>query len=62
MSRKNKDELNKKRQLLIANSLYELGIEDDVIRTITNVEMNDILNYRLKIEKKAQEKKEKLDS
>lgn len=52
MQSKKEAELNKKRQLLIANSLYELGIEEDVIRSITKVEMKDILNYRNQRSKK----------
>ena len=41
-----------KRQLIIANSLYELGIDVDIIKTITTVSSDDLLDYRLK-QKKA---------
>ena len=34
MDNKKKQELNKKRHLLIANSLYELGVEEDVIKQL----------------------------
>ena len=36
------------RQLIIANSLYELGIDVDLIKTITTVAANDLLEFRKK--------------
>ena len=35
-----------KRQLIIANSLYEMGIDVDIIKTITTVSSDDLLDYR----------------
>lgn len=40
-----------KRQLIIANSLYELGIDVDLIKQITTVNSSDLSLYRLKQEK-----------
>ena len=60
MRRKKEQELYEKRQMLIANSLYELGVEEDVIKSITTMEMKDILNYRNSKNKDA--KKDNLDS
>ena len=37
-----------KRQLIIANSLYELGLDVDLIKQITTVNSNDLDLYRLK--------------
>ena len=42
MRSKKEQELYEKRQMLIANSLYELGVEEDVIKSITTMEMKDI--------------------
>lgn len=39
-----------KRQLIIANSLYEMGIDVDIIKTITTVSSDDLLDYRIKQE------------
>ena len=60
MRSKKEQELYEKRQMLIANSLYELGVEEDVIKSITRMEMKDILNYRNSKNKDA--KKDNLDS
>lgn len=35
-----------KRQLIIANSLYEMGLDSDVIKTITTVSKSDLELYR----------------
>ena len=40
-----------KRQLIIANSLYELGLDVDLIKQITTVNSNDLDLYRLKNQK-----------
>ena len=40
-----------KRQLIIANSLYELGVDVDLIKQITTVNSNDLDLYRLKNQK-----------
>lgn len=45
-----------KRQLVIANSLYELGIDESIIKTITTVSKNDLINYRKEIAKKVDKK------
>ena len=34
------------RQLVIANTLYEMGIDIDLIKTITTVNKKDLDNYR----------------
>ena len=34
------------RQLVIANTLYEIGIDIDLIKTITTVNKKDLDNYR----------------
>lgn len=60
MRSKKEQELYEKRQMLIANSLYELGVEEDIIKSITTMEMKDILNYRNSKNKDA--KKDNLDS
>ncbi len=36
-----------KRQLIIANSLYEMGLDSEVIKTITTVSSKDLLQYRI---------------
>lgn len=48
--------MNKKdyeRQLIIANSLYELGLDDDVIKCITTVDKKDLDLYRLSLKKES---------
>lgn len=42
-----------KRQLVIANSLYELGLDIDLIKKITTVESDDLSLYRIKNQKKS---------
>lgn len=42
-----------KRQLVIANSLYELGLDVDLIKKITTVESDDLSLYRIKNQKKS---------
>lgn len=44
-------EENYKRQLIIANSLYEMGVDVDLIKQITTVSSNDLINFREKQEK-----------
>ena len=36
-----------KRQLIIANSLYEMGVDVDLIKQITTVNKDDLSIYRL---------------
>ncbi len=40
-----------KRQLIIANSLYEMGVDVDLIKQITTVSSNDLSLFRKKQEK-----------
>ena len=40
-----------KRQLIIANTLYEMGIDDLIIQKITTIEKKDLEEYRLNIKK-----------
>ena len=40
----NKEKYNK--QLVIANTLYEMGLDVDLIKTITTVNKKDLDNYR----------------
>ena len=35
-----------KRQLVIANTLYEMGIDADLIKTITTISSKDLDKYR----------------
>ena len=46
-----KDKYN--RQLVIANSLYELGMNQDLIKTITTISSLDLDNYRKSLKNKA---------
>ena len=46
MKTKKEQELYQKRQLEIAKSLYELGVDDDVIQAITKIEMDQVLRFR----------------
>ena len=41
------------RQLVIANSLYELGMNQDLIKTITTISSLDLDNYRKSLKNKA---------
>jgi len=42
-----------KRQLIIANSLYEMGIDVDLIKQITTVNKDDLSIYRLNQQKNS---------
>ena len=44
-------DIDNKRQLAIAKSLYEMGIDEDIIKKITTVESKDLSIYRLTLEK-----------
>ena len=44
---------NYERQLVIANSLYELGMNQDLIKTITTISSSDLDNYRKSLKNKA---------
>ncbi len=46
MKSKKDQELYQKRQLEIAKSLYELGVDDDIIQAITKIEMDQVLRFR----------------
>ena len=46
MKTEKEQELYQKRQLEIAKSLYELGVDDDVIQAITKIEMDQVLRFR----------------
>lgn len=37
-----------KRQLMIANSLYEMGIDNDLIKLVTTIQHDELLAYRSK--------------
>jgi len=52
-----------KRQLVIANSLYEMGIDIDLIKRITTVSSEDLAKYRdkNKIKRKDIDKKNNKD-
>lgn len=45
-----------KRQLIIANSLYELGIDENVIKTITTISKSDLEKYREEVTKNVDKK------
>ena len=44
---------NYERQLVIANSLYELGMNQDLIKTITTISSSDLDNYRKSLKNKT---------
>ncbi|MCI5744887.1 MAG: hypothetical protein MR270_01230 [Erysipelotrichaceae bacterium] len=44
-----------KRQLIIANTLYELGIDNDIITQITTISSDDLSIYR-KIKENSRKK------
>ena len=46
MKSKKDQELYQKRQLEIAKSLYELGVDDNIIQAITKIEMDQVLRFR----------------
>ncbi len=59
MKKSKEQELYEKRQLEIANSLYELGLDEDIIKAITKMEMDQVLRFRNDYESSL---KEKIDS
>lgn len=60
MKKSKEQELYEKRQMQIANSLYELGVDDDVITAITKIEMDQVLQFRNNQESKK--KQQNIDS
>ena len=56
---KKDQELYQKRQLEIAKSLYELGVDDNIIQAITKIEMDQVLRFRN--EKQSQQNKQNID-
>ena len=52
-------ELYQKRQLEIAKSLYELGVDDNIIQAITKIEMDQVLRFRN--EKQSEQNKQNID-
>ena len=44
-----------KRQLVIANSLYEMGLDEDLIKKITTVNSKDLNEYRKTYQKKSKD-------
>ena len=48
-----------KRQLVIANSLYEMGVDINLIKQITTVKKVDLENYRKDIQKPVDNKSNK---
>lgn len=59
MKSKKDQELYQKRQLEIAKSLYELGVDDNIIQAITKIEMNQVLRFRN--EKQSEQNKQNID-
>lgn len=59
MKKSKEQELYEKRQLEIANSLYELGLDEDIIKAITKMEMDQVLRFRNDYKSRL---KEKIDS
>lgn len=59
MKSKKDQELYQKRQLEIAKSLYELGVDDNIIHAITKIEMDQVLRFRN--EKQSQQNKQNID-
>mgnify|MGYP000615807361 FL=1 len=59
MKSKKDQELYQKRQLEIAKSLYELGVDDNIIQAITKIEMDQVLRFRN--EKQSQQNKQNID-
>lgn len=47
------DKKDHERQLIIANSLYELGLDEDVIKCITTIDAKDLDLYRLSLKKES---------
>lgn len=52
-------ELYQKRQLEIAKTLYELGVDDNIIQAITKIEMDQVLRFRN--EKQSEQNKQNID-
>ena len=48
-----------KRHLEIAKTLYELGVDDNIIQAITKIEMDQVLRFRN--EKQSQQNKQNID-
>lgn len=44
-----------KRQIVIANSLYEMGLNKDLIQKITTVNFKDLSEYRKTYQKKSKD-------
>ena len=59
MKSKKDQELYQKRQLEIAKSLYELGVDDNIIQAITKIEMDQVLRFRN--EKQSEQNKQNID-
>lgn len=59
MKSKKDQELCQKRQLEIAKSLYELGVDDNIIQAITKIEMDQVLRFRN--EKQSEQNKQNID-
>ena len=59
MKSKKDQELYQKRQLEIAKSLYELGVDDNIIQAITKLEMDQVLRFRN--EKQSEQNKQNID-
>ena len=59
MKSKKDQELYQKRQLEIAKSLYELGVDDNIIQAITKIEMDQVLRFRN--EKQSEKNKQNID-
>lgn len=59
MKSKKDQELYQKRQLEIAKTLYELGVDDNIIQAITKIEMDQVLRFRN--EKQSEQNKQNID-
>ena len=59
MKSKKDQELYQKRQLEIAKSLYQLGVDDNIIQAITKIEMDQVLRFRN--EKQSEQNKQNID-
>lgn len=59
MKSKKDQKLYQKRQLEIAKSLYELGVDDNIIQAITKIEMDQVLRFRN--EKQSEQNKQNID-
>ena len=54
-----KSKKDQERQLEIAKSLYELGVDDNIIQAITKIEMDQVLRFRN--EKQSEQNKQNID-